>query len=62
MYGLNKFERYTLGKKTTVESDHKPLETIVKKELVNAPKRLQRMMLQLQKYDFEVVYKRGQEM
>ena len=62
VYGLNKFERYTLGKKTTVESDHKPLETIIKKELVNAPKRLQRMLLQLQKYDFEVIYKRGQEM
>ena len=62
VYGLNKFERYTLGKKTTVESDHKPLETIIKKDLGSAPKRLQRMMLQLQKYDFDVMYKRGQEM
>ena len=62
VYGLNKFERFTQGKKTKVESDHKPLESIMKKPLVSAPKRLQRMMLQLQKYDFEVVYKRGQEM
>ena len=62
VYGLNKFERYTLGKKITVESDHKPLETISRKELASTPKRLQRMMLQVQKYDFEVVYKRGQKM
>ena len=62
VYGLNKFERYTLGKEVTVESDHKPLEAILKKELTRAPKRLQRMMLSLQKYQFQVVYKKGQEM
>jgi hypothetical protein len=32
-----------------VESDHQPLETIPKKPLNDAPKRLQRMLLQLQK-------------
>ena len=39
-----------------VESDHKPLETIVKKPLANAPPRLQRMLLRLQKYDFVIQY------
>ena len=62
VYGLNKFERYTLGKQVTVESDHKPLEAILEKELTRAPKRLQRMMLSLQKYQFKVMYKRGQDM
>ena len=62
LFGLSKFERFTLGKRVMVESDHKPLETIVRKPLTSAPKRLQRMMLYLQKYDYEVVYKRGQEM
>ena len=45
-----------------VESDHKPLETILKKPLAEAPKRLQRMMLELQRYDFEVHYRKGVEL
>ena len=39
-----------------VESDHKPLEMIVLKPLDSAPKRLQRMLLQLQKYNLKVKY------
>ena len=42
-----------------VESDHKPLETIVKKPLANAPPRLQHMLLRLQKYNFVIQYKPG---
>ena len=42
-----------------VHSDHQPLETIFKKPLSKAPKRLQRMMLQLQPFTFTVVYKKG---
>ena len=45
------------GKKVMVESDHKPLKTIVKKPLANAPPRLQRRLLRLQKYDFVIKYK-----
>ena len=45
-----------------VESDHKPLETIVKKPLANATPRLQRMLLRLQKYDFVIQYKPGTQM
>ena len=62
LFGLSKFERFTLGKEVTVESDHKPLEAIVRKPLTCAPKRLQRMMLYLQKYDYDVRYKRGSDM
>ncbi|VDI51087.1 Hypothetical predicted protein [Mytilus galloprovincialis] len=43
-------------------SHHKPLESILKKPLHCAPKRLQRMMLQLQKYNIQLVYKPGKEM
>ena len=42
-----------------MESDHKPLESILKKSLLSAPKRLQRMMLRLQNFEFEVGYKQG---
>ena len=35
---------------------------IFKKSLVSAPKRLQRMLLRLQKFDLDVQYKKGTEM
>ena len=40
-----------------VLSDHKPLMYIVHKDLVNAPLRLQRLLMRLQKYSIEIVYK-----
>jgi len=55
---MEKFETYLYGRKVLVESDHKPLEAIFKKRLLNAPKRLQRMLLRLQRYEFEVSYKK----
>ena len=41
-----------------VETDHKPLEEIFKKSLCDAPAKLQRMLLQLQRYNLEVKYKK----
>ncbi len=62
VFAMERFEQFVYGRKVTVESDHKPLESILRKSLLSAPKRLQRMMLRLQKYEFEVIYKRGSEM
>lgn len=62
VFGTERFEHYVYGRKVKVETDHKPLEVILKKSLLTAPKRLQRMMLRLQKYDLEVFYKKGTEM
>jgi hypothetical protein len=62
VFGLQKFHQYTYGRKVTVHTDHKPLESIFKKTLHTAPKRLQRMLLQLQTYDIEVIYHPGREM
>jgi len=45
----------------TVETDHKPLELIWKKPLVNAPMRLQKMLLRLQPYSLNIVYKKGKD-
>ena len=59
VFGMEKFETYLYGRKVLVESDQKPLEEIFKKSLFNAPKRLQRMLLRLQRYEFEVSYKKG---
>ena len=61
-FACNKFHDYILGKNVTVESDHKPLEIIMKKPLLTAPMRLQRMMLQLQRYDLSLVYKKGSQL
>ncbi len=47
-FACNKFHNYITGKQVIVETDHKPLETIMKKPLLSAPMGLQRMMLQLQ--------------
>ena len=57
------FEPYIYGHDLIqVESDHKPLEAIFCKPLHSAPKRLQRMLLRLQKYSLHVTYKKVQDM
>ena len=58
-----RFDAYIFGRDSVnVESDHQPLEAIMKKPLNDAPKHLQRMLLQLQKYSLNVFYKRGKHM
>ena len=56
------FNTYLQGCRFTVQSDHKPLEMIHLKSMHNTPPHLQRMLLQLQKYDMEIKYKPGSEM
>lgn len=55
----NKWDQWIYGLNVTVHTDHQPLETIFKKPLSAAPRRLQKMMLQLQRYKIHVVYKKG---
>ena len=60
---MDKWHQYLYGKHDiTVHTDHQPLETIFKKPLSKAPRRLQRMMLKLQRYQFTVRYKKGKEL
>ena len=59
---MEKFHPYVYGRPIHVESDHKPLEAIFKKPIQASPKRLQSMLLRLQRYDLTVTYKRGKEM
>ena len=58
-YGLEKFEYYLMGRHTLVETDHSPLEQIFKKNIAEAPSRLQRMLLRCLRFDINVVYKPG---
>ena len=62
VFALEKFHQYTFGRHVRVQSDHKPLESIITKPLSCAPRRLQGMMMRIQKYNIEVVYRRGQDM
>ena len=63
VFAWTKFSQYiTRRELVTVESDHKPLQSIFKKSLLPAPGRLQRMILRLQKYNINVVYKPGSQM
>ena len=63
VFACERFDHYIYGKDCiTVQSDHKPLETIFKKPLLSAPKRLQRMLLRLQKYNLNVTYTRGKDL
>ena len=56
------FSSYLLGRSFVAESDHKPLEMIAMKNLANAPPHLQRMLLELQRYDVTIKYRPGKEM
>ena len=62
VFGATKFHQYLYGQTVTVETDHKPLESLFKKPLALVPPRIQLMMLKVQKYGFEVIYKPGKEM
>ena len=47
---LEKFNYFRFGRHVTILTDHKPLILILKKALVNAPPRLQRLLLRLNNY------------
>ncbi|MES9973449.1 MAG: RNase H-like domain-containing protein, partial [Candidatus Thiodiazotropha sp.] len=62
VFALERFNDYTFGNTTTVFSDHKPLVSISTKPLHRVPRRLQRMLIRLQRYDYSIVYKPGSQM
>ena len=59
-FATSKFHQYVYGKSAvSVQTDHKPIESILKKPLCKAPPILQRLMLRLQSYDLDVHYVPG---
>ena len=56
VFACQHFSTYLLGRSFVAESDHKPLEMIAMKNLANVPPRLQRMLLELQRYDVTIKY------
>lgn len=61
VFGMEHFEKYSYGRHFTIQSDHKPLEIIVHKNLHNASKYLQRILLRLQKFDYSIEYRKDTE-
>lgn len=60
VFACEKFYMYIYGRSDVIiETDHKPLVSIINKPLVSAPARLQRMLMRLQPYCFTLVYKPG---
>ena len=53
------WDLWLYGQAVTVDTDHQPLETIFKKPLRSAPRRLQEMMLHLQRYRVNICHKKG---
>ena len=62
VFGAERFQTYVFSRHFMIESDHKSLEQISMKNLADAPLHLQRMLLQLQDYDFTIKYHPGEEM
>ena len=62
VFACQRFSTYLLGRSFIAESDHKPLEMIAMKNLANVPPRLQRMLLELQRYDVTIKYRPGKQM
>ena len=62
VFGCERFNQFIYGKHTIIETDHKPLQSIIKKPLSQAPTRIQRLLLRLQRYDIDLQYRPGKEL
>ena len=59
LFSCKRFHWYLYGHEVTMQSDHKPSESITKKPPNVSPRRLRQMLLQLQKYDLHVLHVPG---
>lgn len=62
VYALERFHQYTFGRNVVVHSDHKPLESILRKPLASAPPPTVGNDDATKKYDVTVSYERGKNM
>ena len=62
VYACETMNTYIYGVKTVIQTDHKPLQSIINKPLHKVSPRLQRLLHRLYKYDIILVYTPGKEM
>lgn len=62
LFACVRFDQLIVGNpKATIRTDHKPLIAIFKKPLLSAPRRLQHMLLNLQRYNLSVEFVTGKD-
>uniref|UniRef100_A0A0A9Y5C8 RNA-directed DNA polymerase n=1 Tax=Lygus hesperus TaxID=30085 RepID=A0A0A9Y5C8_LYGHE len=61
-FACDRFHYYIYGRSATVQSDHKPLQSLFKQDLAKIPARLRRMRLQLFLYQLDVIYIPGKDL
>ena len=61
LFGLKRYHHWVYGRKVIVETDHLSLIPIFKKPLYLCPARLQRMMIQMQRYNIELRFRAGKD-
>ena len=62
VFAARKFDQYIFGHaNVTIQTDHKPLVSIFNRSLLTAPRRLQSMLLVLQRYSFSIEWRPGTE-
>jgi hypothetical protein len=61
VFGVKRFHTYLYGRSFHVITDHRPLVMIMDKPLTSAPPRLQRLLIELQGYNFTITYRPGSE-
>ena len=59
VFACERFHVYIYVRRVIVETDHCPLIAISRKHLCDAPPRLQRLLLRIQKYDLKLEYTPG---
>ena len=57
--GVKHFHQYLFGRQFTLHTDHKPIESLVLRPLVDTSPRVQRLMLCLSQYHMNMQYKAG---
>ncbi|XP_024883540.1 uncharacterized protein K02A2.6-like, partial [Temnothorax curvispinosus] len=63
VFACERFHHFLYGREFTVQSDHKPLESLIKQDIDDVTARLQRMFLHLLKYPgLTIVYTPGKDM
>ncbi|XP_062714329.1 uncharacterized protein K02A2.6-like [Aedes albopictus] len=62
LFACVRFDQLIVGNpKITVKTDHKPLVTVFRKPLLSAPRRLQHMLLNLQRYRLTIEFVTGKD-
>lgn len=62
VFGFERFHQLTYGRLVNVQTDHKPLVSVVEKDVCKVSARLQRLLLRLLKYQFKLTYVPGKLM